>query len=148
MQGSTARVWPDPECFQALGSPPGLPQNPMMCKGGLQKPQGESRVSLWFPRVRAGTSKEQRSHACPPLGQPQLDVPREKSRPRGLKPLQPIFPKYPHRRKAADHYAATKPQSSSVRHGTIQGGGLRSSRHSASPLAVSARSPWQLHLSI
>jgi len=58
------------------------------------------------------------------LGQPQLNVPRERSRPRG-KPLQPRFPKEPHRRRAADaSLCGTRPQSSSVRHVTIQGWGV------------------------
>ena len=69
-------------------------------------------VSLVLPQVRAGTSKRQRSHArLSPLGQPQLNVPRKESHPRG-KPLQPRFPKEHHHRRAADDsLCVTRPQS-------------------------------------
>ena len=71
----------------------------------LLGPSGPKESSGWsprFPPVRAGTTKGQRSHARrPPLGQPQLNVPRERSRPRG-RPLQPRFPKEHHHRRAAD----------------------------------------------
>ena len=85
MQGSTARVWPDPECFQALGSPPGLPQNPMMCKGGLQKPQGESRVSLWFP-PGPGWNKQRAEIPRPssPAGTAAAGCPEREEPPAGL----------------------------------------------------------------
>ena len=49
-----------------------------------------------------------------PLGQPQLNVPRRKSRPRG-KPLQPRFPKEHHHHRAADDsLTAQRPQASIV----------------------------------
>ena len=80
----------------------GTPAAPRRVQGGLSS----------SPRIRAGTNKGQRSHARrPPLGQPQLNVPREWSRPRG-KPLRPRFPKEPHRRRAADDsLCSTRPQS-------------------------------------
>jgi hypothetical protein len=53
-----------------------------------------------------------------PLGQPQLNVPREWNHPG--KPLWPRYPKKPHHRRAADDsLCGTRPQSSSVRHGTV-----------------------------
>ena len=80
----------------------GTPVAPRRVQGGLSG----------SPRIRAGTSRRQRSHARhPPLGQPQLNVPRKKSHPRG-KPLQPRFPKEHHRRRAADDsLCSTRPQS-------------------------------------
>ena len=71
-------------------------------RGGPSGPKESSGWSPRFPPARAGTNKGQRSHARrPPLGQPQLNVPRERSRPRG-RPLQPRFPKEHHHRRAAD----------------------------------------------
>ena len=103
-----------PKCFQALNPRAcyrvpccetlkrGTPVAPRRVQGGLSG----------SPRIRAGTNKGQRSHARhPPLGQPQLNVPRKKSHPRG-KPLQPRFPKEHHRRRAADDsLCGTRPQS-------------------------------------
>ena len=99
--------------FPGIGAPPepateshvvkrGTPVAPRRVQGGLSG----------SPRIRAGTSRRQRSHARhPPLGQPQLNVPRKKSHPRG-KPPQPRFPKEHHRRRAADDsLCSTRPQS-------------------------------------
>ena len=59
-------------------------------------------VSLVPPGSGLERAIRQRSHTRrPPLGQPQLNVPRERSRPRG-RPLQPRFPKEHHHRRAAD----------------------------------------------
>jgi len=65
----------------------------------------------------------------PPLGQPQLNVPRERSRPRG-RPLQPRFPKEHHHRRAADDsLCGLVPQSNVVVNLEMEreeGGGARS----------------------
>ena len=84
------------------GPPRACHRAPCCEKGGPSGPKESSGWSPRFPPVRAGTNKGQRSHARrPPLGQPQLNVPRERSRPRG-RPLQPRFPKEHHHRRAAD----------------------------------------------
>ena len=84
------------------GPPRACHRAPCCEKGGPSGPKESSGWSPRFPPVRAGTTKGQRSHARrPPLGQPQLNVPRERSRPRG-RPLQPRFPKEHHHRRAAD----------------------------------------------
>ena len=73
------------------GPPRACHRAPCCEKGGPSGPKESSGWSPRFPPVRAGTNKGQRSHARrPPLGQPQLNVPRERSRPRG-RPLQPRF---------------------------------------------------------
>ena len=72
------------------GPPRACHRAPCCEKGGPSGPKESSGWSPRFPPVRAGTNKGQRSHARrPPLGQPQLNVPRERSRPRG-RPLQPF----------------------------------------------------------
>jgi len=59
-------------------------------------------VSLVPPGSGLERAIRQRSHTRrPPLGQPQLNVPRKRSHPRG-RPLQPRFPKEHHHRRAAD----------------------------------------------
>ena len=59
-------------------------------------------VSLVPPGSALERAIRQRSHTRrPPLGQPQLNVPRKRSHPRG-RPLQPRFPKEHHHRRAAD----------------------------------------------
>ena len=84
------------------GPPRACHRAPCCEKGGPSGPKESSGWSPRFPPVRAGTNKGQRSHARrPPLGQPQLNVPRERSRPRG-RPLQPRFPKEHHHHRAAD----------------------------------------------
>jgi len=99
--------------FPVIGPPPGPATESHVVK--RETPVAPRRVHGGLsgsPRIRAGTSKRQRSHARhPPLGQPQLNVPRKKSHPRG-KPLQPRFPKEHHRRRAAgDSLCGTRPQS-------------------------------------
>ena len=75
---NVSRHWAPPRacyrvpCCETLKR--GTPVAPRRVQGGLSG----------SPRIRAGTSKRQRSHARhPPLGQPQLNVPRKKSHPRG-----------------------------------------------------------------
>jgi len=72
-------------------------------------------VSLVPPGSGLERAIRQRSHARrPPLGQPQLNVPRKRSHPRG-RPLQPRFPKEHHHRRAADDsLTAQRPQASNV----------------------------------
>ena len=63
------------------------------------------------PRIRAGTSKRQRSHALhPPLGQPQLNVPREEP-PAWEAPTAQISKEHHHRRAADGSLCGTRPQS-------------------------------------
>ena len=97
------------------GPPRACHRAPCCEKGGPSGPKESSGWSPRFPPVRAGTNEGQRSHARrPPLGQPQLNVPRERSRPRG-RPLQPRFPKEHHHRRAADDsLCGTRPQSNVV----------------------------------
>ena len=105
-----------PGMFPGIGVPPGPATGPhVVKKGGPSGPKESSGWSPRFPPVRAGTNKGQRSHARrPPLGQPQLNVPRERSRPRG-RPLQPRFPKEHHHHRAADDsLTAQRPQASIV----------------------------------
>jgi hypothetical protein len=100
---NVSRHWAPPRaCYRVPCCEEGDPSSPKEVQGGLSG----------SPRIRAGTSRRQRSHARhPPLGQPQLNVPRKKSHPRG-KPLQPRFPKEHHRRRAADDsLCSTRPQS-------------------------------------
>ena len=85
-----------PECFQALRSPPGLPQSPMLCTGGSSSPNDDRAVwgvqglLRFSPGPGCQTSKEQRSHTRrPPLGQPQVNVPRAT---RGGNPSQLVQP--------------------------------------------------------
>ena len=72
-------------------------------------------VSLVPPGSGLERAIRQRSHTRrPPLGQPQLNVPRKRSHPRG-RPLQPRFPKEHHHRRAADDsLCGTRPQSKCV----------------------------------
>ena len=75
----------------------GGPSSPKEVQGGLSG----------SPRIRAGTSRRQRSHdRHPPLGQPQLNVPRERATRVGS-PYRPDFPKSTIARgPRTTHYAA------------------------------------------
>ena len=85
-----------PKCFQALGSPPGLPQSPMLGKGGARWPQGESRVVSPVP-PGPGWTKQRTEIPRPssPAGTAAAECPEEAEPPAWEAPAAQISQRAP-----------------------------------------------------